>query len=348
MPGGPHQGEDGAVGAAFPLDAALGAQLAHGDELGDAALDVLQPGVVLVEHLARVLGIQPLLGALRPRHRQQPVEVAADHRRLGRLLALALEPPQLALGLLGDRLRHLGLGDLALVLGDQVFLVLAQLLADRLHLLAQEVLALLLLGARLDVVADLAADLKLGQPLALHLDRELQPGLDVEGLQQLQLLLAREIGAVAGGVGQRAGLLDGAQERADALVGAAQLEDLLDDGAVLPDELVAALVRGVAVVDLLHLDAQLLAVGGLRGAGQPAMQADHGCRPGAVWQLAALDHLGDYADAAELTVLARQQEHAILLPGIDRQGCRDAGKTIASSSGIRRRVIGDPVSVVST
>ena len=46
--------------------------------------------------------------------------------------------------------------------------VLAELLADRLHLLAQEVLALLLLGAGLDVVADAPADLHLGQPLALE------------------------------------------------------------------------------------------------------------------------------------------------------------------------------------
>ena len=121
-------------------------------------------------------GVEPLLGALAPRHRDQPVEVAADHRGLGRLLALALEPAQLLLGLLGDRLRHLGLGDLALVLLDQVGLVLAQLLADRLHLLAQEVVALLLLGAGLDVVADLAADLELGQALALQLDRELAGG----------------------------------------------------------------------------------------------------------------------------------------------------------------------------
>ena len=181
-----------------------------------------------------------------------------------------------------------------------------------------------MLGAGLDVVADLAANLELGQPLALHLDRELEPGLDVEGLQQLQLLFAREIGAVAGGVGQRAGLLDGAQERGDALVGAAQLEDLLDHGAVLAHKLITALVLGVAVVDLLHLDAQLVALGGLRGARQPAMQADHGRRPGAVWQLAALDHLGDDADAAEVAVLARQQEHALLLACIDRQGCRES------------------------
>ena len=80
MPGGPDQGQDRAVGAALLLDAALLAQLAHGDELGDAPLYVVEAGVVLVEHLAGVLGVEPLLGALRPRHREQPVEVAADHR----------------------------------------------------------------------------------------------------------------------------------------------------------------------------------------------------------------------------------------------------------------------------
>ena len=39
---------------------------------------------------------------------------------------------------------------------------------------AQEVLALLLLGARLHVVADAAADLQLGQALALELDGALE------------------------------------------------------------------------------------------------------------------------------------------------------------------------------
>ena len=185
--GRPDQGQDRAVGAAVVLDPALLAQLAHGDELGDPLLDVIEAGVVGVEHLAGVDRVEPLLGALRPRHRDQPVEVAADHRALGRLLALALEPAQLLLGLLGDRLRHLGLGDLALVLLDQAGLVLAELLADRLHLFAQEVLALLLLGAGLDVVADPAADLELGQPLALQLDRDAEAGGDVDRLEQAQL-----------------------------------------------------------------------------------------------------------------------------------------------------------------
>ncbi len=43
-------------------------------------------------------------------------------------------------------------------------------------------------------------------------------------------------------------------------------------------------------------------------------------------QLAALDHLGDDADAAELAVLARQEEDAILIPGVHRQGRRDRGE----------------------
>ena len=82
----------------------------------------------------------------------------------------------------------------------------------------------------------------------------------------------------------------------------------------------------MAVVDLLHVDAQLLAVGGLRRTGQPAVQADHGGHVGAARQLAALDHLGHHADAAELAVLARQQEDAVLVAGVDRQGRRDRGE----------------------
>ena len=121
--------------------------------------------MVGVEHLARVLRIEPLLGSLRPRHRQQPVEIGADHRRLGVRVAQPLEARQLALGLLAHRVGHAGVGDLlAVVLGDRA-VVLAELLADRVHLLAQEVVALLLLGAVLDVLADALAHLQLGQPL---------------------------------------------------------------------------------------------------------------------------------------------------------------------------------------
>ena len=74
-------------------------------------------------------------------------------------------------------------------------LVLAELLADRLHLLAQHVLALLLLDVGVDVVADAAADLHLGKPLALERERELEPLDDVDVLEQLDALRERDVRA---------------------------------------------------------------------------------------------------------------------------------------------------------
>src|SRR5436309_1465858 len=65
--GRPDQGQDGArlrVG----LDVALGTQLAHGEVLRHAVLDVLQAGVVGVEHFTRGHGVEVLLGALAPGH----------------------------------------------------------------------------------------------------------------------------------------------------------------------------------------------------------------------------------------------------------------------------------------
>ncbi len=239
------------------LDPAVLAQLAHGQILGHAVLDVLQAGVVGIQHLARGDRVQLLIGALAPRHRDQPVQVGADHARLAGLLACALQARELLQRLLLDRLWHLCGLDLGAVLLHDRALVLAQLLADRLHLLAQEVVALLLIGALLHILADALSDLQLGQALALQLDRQLQPVGDVERPKQLDLLLVAEVGGVAGRVGQRAGLDDRAQEGRDPAIVAAQLEDLLDDRAVLPFKLARAAVHRRAVGLLCDLDAQL-------------------------------------------------------------------------------------------
>ena len=88
--------------------AALGAQLADRQVLGDAPLHVVETFVVGVEHLARVDRVETLLGSLRPGHRQQPVEIRADHRRLGVRVAHPLETVQLAFGLLPHRIGHAG------------------------------------------------------------------------------------------------------------------------------------------------------------------------------------------------------------------------------------------------
>ena len=133
-------------------------------------------------------------------------------------------------------------------------------------------------------------------------------------------------GLRAGGVGERAGLLDRAQEGRDPAVVAAQVEDLLDHGAVLALELTGVLVVGLAVVDLLDLDAEPLAVAGLARPGQAAVQPEHGRHRRAAARAAALDHLGDDADAPELAVAAGKQEDALLVADVDRQRGGDAGE----------------------
>ena len=89
------------------------------------------------------------------------------------------------------------------------------------------------------------------------------------------------------------------------------------------------LVLGVAVVDLLHVDAQALALAllaGHGGAGQATVEADHGRDRGAAARVTALDHLGNDADAPVLAVAAGQQEDLLLLAGVDRQGRGNAGE----------------------
>ena len=163
------EGEDRAR-ALVGLDAPLLAELRDGDVLDDAVLHVLEACVILVEHLAGVPRVESLFGALAPGNGEQPVEVVADDARLGRLVAHALEARELSLCLLEHVLGHLGLRDLRAVLLDDGALVLAELLADRLELAAEDVLALLLLDPGLDVLLDPAAHLHEREALALQLE----------------------------------------------------------------------------------------------------------------------------------------------------------------------------------
>src|SRR5439155_2989277 len=129
----------------------------------------------------------------------------------------ALETTELALRLRPGALRHARLLDLLAVLGDDALavLALAQLLLDGLELLAKDVLALVLLHALGDLLADLVLEAHLREGLLGPLDDLLQALLDVEGLEQLDPLLQAEVGRVAGHVGERAGLVDPAQELGD-------------------------------------------------------------------------------------------------------------------------------------
>ena len=173
----------------------------HRQELDDPVLDLLQPVVVVVEHLLGEAEILLDLRLLAPGDRQHPLEVVAHHRRLGRHRAHRAELLQLADRLLPRLLGELGLVDALLELGGVVlaFALAAQLALDRLHLLVQVVLALGPLHLGLDAALDLLLDLQHGH-LALHqaVDR-LQPLADVGLLEKLLLLL--ELGAEMPGDG---------------------------------------------------------------------------------------------------------------------------------------------------
>src|SRR5207342_3641064 len=140
---------------------ALLAELADSQVLEDPILHVLQALVVGVEHDARLGDVQVVVRTDVPRDLDHPVEVRADPALLGRLLGRPLQAAQLAQRLFLDVLRHAGLGDLlAVLLDDVLFAVLAELFADRAHLLAQQELALALLHALADVRPDLVLQLQ--------------------------------------------------------------------------------------------------------------------------------------------------------------------------------------------
>ena len=85
----------------------LVAQLRDGEVLDDPVLHLLEVEVVGVEHLARVLEVEVVLGVLAPRQRQDPLEVRADDAVLGGGGRQLLEPAELAVGGLAHLLRQL-------------------------------------------------------------------------------------------------------------------------------------------------------------------------------------------------------------------------------------------------
>ena len=82
----------------------------------------------------------------------------------------------------------------------------------------------------------------------------------------------------------------------------------------------SASVDGDAVGVLFDLDAQLAGGVGLCGAGDAAVQAAQGHRSGPAGQANPLGDLGDGAHTRELAVVARNEQHALLVVAdVDRQ-----------------------------
>ncbi len=179
--------DTGRTGEAEDRTGVAGLELAHGEELEDAVLDLVEPVVVVGEHArgAREVGVVGRGDA--PRQRYEPVEVVADHAVLAGLDRRGLQARQLLARALLRGVGHLRLADRVfepLELERARILLFAEFTADDLELLAQEVVLLRLLG----LVADLAEDLLVERDqFALghcELQRELEPLLDVDLFEQ--------------------------------------------------------------------------------------------------------------------------------------------------------------------
>ncbi len=149
-PGRPDEAEERAIEATDECQ--------HRDVVEDAVLDLLEAVVIFVEHAARVIDIEDVVGALGPWHAEQPVEVVAPDRAFRRHGRRAAQLAQLALRACLHRLRQRPPVDLGLELSEIVAVVLAQLAIDCPELLLEIELALILEQRAADIVIDLALE----------------------------------------------------------------------------------------------------------------------------------------------------------------------------------------------
>ncbi len=321
-PGRTDEHQDRARAAAVDRhQTTLGTELAHREVLEDALLDVLEAVVVLVEDPGRIEHVEGVLGTHAPRQFQDGVEPRTDPAVLGALLVRALQLVELAL----DGGAHV-IGEVRRVdprsqVVAGVLVELAELLADGVHLTAQQELALGLLHALLDVGADALAQREVTQGLAGPLEHQAQPVLDVDRLEHSRLLLEVQVRRVAGGVRQRT-RLGHAVEHTDESGRAALGEDVLHHRAVLPCQLVDGATLG-ALLDRLDADPQ-----GGPGAGHPGADvrplhaADHDTTH-PVGELARVLDRRDRADARVAPVDTRDEQQVAV--GGGRRVGRRAG-----------------------
>ncbi len=303
--------------------------------------------MVGVEDLLRRGEVDGVVAADAPRQLEDAVQPRADPALLRRLGAGALQ----AVDLLGDEVarRVGGLERLQLraVLADDVVVALAELLADGGQLLAQQELALLLVDALGDVVADGLGDLQLGEVLAGPRQHELDALGDVDGGQHVTAGILVELGPRGDAVGQGTGVEPGAQQLRQA-ARPPQLGDRLEHDAQLASQRLDAR-RRAGIAEDLGVGERRPALGGVHGGDAGAgLDADDG---GGLTRRQGAD-VGHLGDDGEL-VVAGTQEHATVGPPVALSTARRAesvtrvrvmtapGRTVAGRSARGSRVLED-------
>ncbi len=191
-------------------------QLAHGQVFQDAALDLVQVIVVVLQDLAGLGDVDLVGGGLVPGQGQYPVQVGVDDVvlagggvHLGQAGELALG---LLAGLLGQVLGHELLLQFLDLAAAGLFLALAQLLLDGLELLAQVVVPLGLVHALLDLALYLAAQLQYLDLAVEQLADPAQALLDLQGLHHGLALLGAKVQGGCHHVAERAVVVDGGHQ----------------------------------------------------------------------------------------------------------------------------------------
>ena len=291
----PDETEDRAFGI---LD-----QLAHGEKFKDALLDLLQAIVIFVQNFFGAGNIADFLGALLPRHGQQPVEIVAGNRGLGRHRRHGFELLEFLQGLVFDFFGHAGGFDLLLQFVEFALFAAAQFLLDGLDLLVEVILFLRLFHLALHARLDGAVDVQLLDFDVEHVGDAGQALGGIENLEQFLLLFDRELQVGGDDVGQL-GRIFHAHGRNHGLViqSLAQLHVLLEQGS---DALHAGFERrvgfGAVARDADRGLHEALGVDDLQNlAALDAFDQDFDV---AVGQLQALHDVDDRADLIDLVGL---------------------------------------------
>ena len=271
--------------------------------------------MIAVEDFARRLQIEPVLRHPAPRQRGEHVEIGARHLVFGGLRRHLAQALELAVGHFFCFRRELRLLEPVRQLLELVVpLPFPQLLADHLELLAQHVLALILVEAGLHLFLDLRADLEHLQLLHEKLAEPLEPPRHVVDREQLRLRRQREIEVGGDEVRQLARLGDADEHfvQLGAEVGrdVDHARELRDNGAL--QRLGARVFEQVLVQRLAAGHQPLLA---LRDVVQPgALEPLHHDAHRAVAQL---QHPHDRAERADVVELVRQRVHHGALGRLD-------------------------------
>ena len=161
----------------------------HGDVIEDAILHFLETVVIAVQHGARLLDVDGIVAACRPRQAQRPVQPATSHRRIGRHGRGASKLPQFPLRAQGNGLRQSALGDLTRHLFAFVAVFLAQFPVYSPQLFLQKKLALVLEQRTAHLVVDLSFQLEQLEFTAQQLHQSIAQDIQGGRFQQALAML---------------------------------------------------------------------------------------------------------------------------------------------------------------